>query len=245
MLVTNITVLVVDAHAHIRAAVNRALTSQPAIKLVVTAQDYTEAEKQTAQLLPDIIFLEMNIGRSDGIAEIHRLKKLSPASRIMAIADEEDEQEAFAAIIAGAQGYRSTQDIDPDEILSRIQMLCRDEFVLRPRLLIRLMQRLRAVVLGGSENASGSRRLQFGKEFNELAQLTAREREILQLISKGYCDRDIAKRLHISEKTVQKHVSLPVALDVHEGGEIRAPTRRSAFWLKLVSIFSLFSRNDK
>jgi DNA-binding NarL/FixJ family response regulator len=49
----------------------------------------------------------MNSGHSDGIAEIRRLKKLSPASRIMAIADEQDEQEAFAAIMAGAQGYRS------------------------------------------------------------------------------------------------------------------------------------------
>lgn len=53
----------------------------------------------------------------EGIAEIGRLRKLSPESRIMALSDTEDEQEAFTAIMAGAQGYRSKQDIDPSEIM--------------------------------------------------------------------------------------------------------------------------------
>ena len=206
MRMTKITVLVADARAHIRTAISQALSSQPATKLVVTAQDYAEAEQQAARLFPDIIWLEMNAGYPDGIAEIRRLKKISPASRIMAIADEEDEQEAFAAILAGAQGYCSTQDLDPDEIVSRVQMLCRDEFVLRPILLMRLMQRLRAAALWGSEKAPASRTPQISQEFSGLARLTAREREILELISQGHCDRDIARSLHISEKAVQKHV---------------------------------------
>jgi len=201
-------VLVVDAHGLVRATISQVLTSQPAIKLIITTQNYAEAEKQTAQLSPDIIWLEMNIGHSDGIAEIRRLKKLSPASRIMAIADEKDEQEAFAAIMAGAQGYRSKQDIDPDEIMSMIQRLCRDEFVLRPGLLTHLMQRLRAAAMSlwGSENQSVNHPLVRSAEFDGLAELTTREHEILQFISQGFRDRDIAKRLHISEKTVQKHV---------------------------------------
>ena len=206
MLMTETIVLVADTSDHIRTMISRALTSQPAIKLVVTAQNNTEAEKQTAQLFPNIIWLEMSIGQSDGIAEIYRLKKLSPASRILAIADEEDEQQAFAAIMAGAQGYRSKKDIGPDEIISIIKMLLHGEFVLHPALLIRLMQRLRATALGGSEHISGSDALQFSREFNALAQLTAREREIFQLISQGYRDRDIARSLHISKKTVLKHV---------------------------------------
>jgi DNA-binding NarL/FixJ family response regulator len=107
MIITDMTVLVVDVHGLVRTTISQGLTSQPAIKLVITTQNYAEAEKQTEQLSPDIIWLEMYSGHSDGIAEIRRLKKLSPASRIMAIADEQDEQEAFAAIMAGAQGYRS------------------------------------------------------------------------------------------------------------------------------------------
>lgn len=141
------TVLVVDVHNLVRTTISQVLTSQPAVKLVITTQNYAESEKQTVQRSPDIIWLEMNIGHSDGIAEIRRLKKLSPASHIMAIADEQDEQEAFAAIMAGAQGYRSKQEIDPDEIISIIQRLCRDEFVLRPGLLTHLMQRFRAAVM--------------------------------------------------------------------------------------------------
>ena len=153
MLVTNITVLVIDAHTHMRTAISQALIPQAAIKLVVTAQDYTEAEKQTAQLFPDIIWLEINIGRTDSIAEIQRLKQLSPASHIMVITNQEDEQEAYAAILAGAQGYHSQEHLDPEKIMSWIQMLYRDEFVLRPALLMRLMKRLRAAVLGKSQNA--------------------------------------------------------------------------------------------
>jgi two-component system, NarL family, response regulator DevR len=136
------------------------------------------------------------------------LRKLAPTARIIALADEEDEQEAFAAIMAGAQGYRSKQDIDPDNIMPIIHMLYHDEFVLCPPLLATLIKRLRAGVLPLWESEHGTRAhgLLRNGEFDGLAELTTREREILQLISQGYRDRDIAEGLHISEKTVQKHV---------------------------------------
>jgi DNA-binding NarL/FixJ family response regulator len=204
------TVLVVDDHALVRAAISQILTSQPEIKLVVTASNYTEAEEQAKQLSPDIIWLDMHIVNGNALAEIRRLRQLSPNSRIMALDDVEDDQEAFAVIMAGAQGYRSKQDVNPDELMTMIHMLLRNEFVLRPALLTRLMQRLRsaALPLWGSENGSAhSYRAFFGNgKLNGITQLTTREREVLQLISQGYRDRDIAQGLHISEKTVQKHV---------------------------------------
>jgi DNA-binding NarL/FixJ family response regulator len=209
MLITPITVLVVNDHAFIRTAISQVLTSQPEIKLVVLAQDYAEAEKQTAQLSPEIIWLNLHMARSDGLAEIGRLRKLAPASHIMALADVEDEREAFVAIMAGAQGYRSQWDIDPGEIMPMIQMLHHSEFVLRPMLLAYLLQHLRDVAIGPRwtpENQPTALVLLRYAEPDELAELTTREREILQSISQGYRDRDIAQELHISEKTVQKHV---------------------------------------
>jgi DNA-binding NarL/FixJ family response regulator len=204
----SITVLVVDDHALVRAAISQVLSSQPEIKCVVAVQDYAKAEEQIAKLYPDIILLDMHIARSDSLAEIRRLRKLSPDSRIIALADVENEREAFAAIMAGAQGYRSKQDVDPGEVMAMIRTICQGEFVLRPMLLTLLMRRLRdaALPLWGSENGSGHRTFLRNTEFNELAQLTTREREILQLISQGYRDREIAQGLHLSEKTVQKHV---------------------------------------
>jgi two-component system, NarL family, response regulator LiaR len=206
--ITPIILLVVDDHALVRAAISQALSPQPEVKLVATAQDYAEAEAHATQLHPDIIWLDMHIARCDGIAEIRRLRQLVPAARIMVLADEEDEQEAFAAIMAGAQGYRSKQDVDPDEIMNMIHMLYQDEFVLRPVLLARLIQRLRSAVLPLWESENGTRPhgLLRNGEYDGLAELTIREREILQLISQGCRDRDIAEGLHISEKTVQKHV---------------------------------------
>jgi two-component system, NarL family, response regulator DevR len=203
-----ITVLVVDDHVLILSVINQILSLEPEIRQVITVQDYIEAEIQTARLCPDVIWLDMHISHKDSIEEISRLRKLSPQSRIVAVADEENEKEAFAAIMTGAQGYRSKQDVDPGEIMSIIRMVCRGEFVLRPLLMTRLMLRLRdaAIPLWDSENGPGHHALLHNNEFNGLATLTTREREILQLISQGYRDRDIAQGLHISEKTVQKHV---------------------------------------
>lgn len=208
MLLRPITVLIVDDHALVRSAVSQVLTSQPEVERIVVAQNYAEAEAQAAELHPEIIWLDLHMANADSYAEIGRLKELSPASRIMALADVEDEQEAFAAIMVGAQGYRSKQDLDLGEIMSMIQMLCRDEFVLRPALLTRLMQRLRsaALPLWGSEKGSDRHPFLRAAASTGLAELTTREREILQLISQGYRDREIAQGLHISEKTVQKHV---------------------------------------
>ncbi|MBV8695439.1 MAG: response regulator transcription factor [Ktedonobacteraceae bacterium] len=208
VLVYPITVLIVDDHPLIRSAISQALSPQPEIKLVATAQNYAEAKEQVTHLLPDIIWLDMHIAPGDSIAEIRFLNKLSPSSRIIVLADREDEQEAFAAIMMGAQGYRSKQDVDAEEMMIMIQAICRGELVLRPVLLMGLVGRLRsaAMPLWGSESGLGYRALQPSASLNGLTQLTAREREILQLMSQGYRDRDIAKGLCISEKTVQKHV---------------------------------------
>ena len=203
-----VSVLIVDDHALIRAAIGQVLTPKQEIKQVFAAGNYAEAEVLAAKVQPDVIWLDMHVAHSDSIAEIHRLRRLSPDSRVVALADVEDEQEGFAAIMAGAQGYRSKQDVDLHDILNMIHAICRGEFVLRPELLTRLMLRLRkaAMPLWGSENGSANRVLLRHGECNQLAHLTSREREILQLISQGYRDRNIAKGLHISEKTVQKHV---------------------------------------
>jgi DNA-binding NarL/FixJ family response regulator len=224
-----ITVLIVDDHALVSALISQALTSQPEIKHVVTAQSYAEAERQAVIFSPDLIWLDLHIASFKGIAEIQRLRKLAPAARIVTLADVEDQQEAFAAIMAGAQGYHSKQDLEPGEIIAMIQVLCRGEIVLRPELLTRVMRRLRdaALSLWGSEIGSRPRRFLSHTSLERLAQLTTREREILQLISQGYRDRDIATDLFISEKTVQKHVqSILSKLDVQNRTEAAALVHR-------------------
>jgi DNA-binding NarL/FixJ family response regulator len=204
----SLTVMVVDDHVLVRQAFVHILSSQADIERIITAQDYVEAREQAAKQQPDIIWLDMHTGRADGIAEMSNLRRIVPAARIIVLADLEDEQEAFAAIMAGAQGYRSKQDLDESDITAAIPMIRRGEFVLRAPLAARLVQRLRsaALPLWGAENGTRSHPLVRTSRFNGLSQLTAREREILQLISQGYRDHDIAKGLHISEKTVQKHV---------------------------------------
>ncbi|GAC1650044.1 MAG: response regulator transcription factor [Ktedonobacteraceae bacterium] len=208
LVVGSMTVLVVDDHVLVRAAINQILTTRSEIECVVLAQDYAETEAQATKLSPTVIWLDMHIAGCDGLAEIVRLRKLVPDARIIALTDIEDEQEAFAAIMAGAQGYRSKQDVDPSEIMTIISMVCRGEIVLRPKLMTRLMQRLRAAAMPVwvPKNGSGNPALLRNEKTDGLMQLTPREREVLQSLSQGCRDRDIANGLHISEKTVQKHV---------------------------------------
>lgn len=204
MLDRAVTVLVVDDHALVRAVMCQVLTSQPGVERVVSVSNYLDAETEAVQLQPDIIWLDMHIAHSDSVAEVRRLRTLTPHSRIIALADVEDEQEAFAAIMTGAQGYCSKQDVEPGDIISMLQIVCRGELAMRPVLLTRLVQRLRAAALPlwGAENGALLRNM----EYDGFVQLTTREREILQLLSQGYRDRYIAQGLHISVKTVQKHV---------------------------------------
>ena len=203
-----LSILVVDDHALVCIAIQSMLTKHPDIKQVVTARNYGEAEAQAKKIQPDVIWLDIHVAESDGIEEIHRLKKLSPDARILVLADTENEQEALAAILAGAQGYRSQQDIDPEEIFTMIDTLYRDEFVLHPRLISYMLYHLRAVAIPtwNQHKRTIYQRSPHDTENDALAQLTARECEILKFISLGYRDRDIAKSLYISEKTVQKHV---------------------------------------
>jgi DNA-binding NarL/FixJ family response regulator len=150
-----LTVLIVDDHALVRSAIGQVLAAQSEIEHIIMARNYADAEEQTAQLHPDIIWLDLHIANADSSAEIERLKKLSPASRIIALADIEDEQEAFAAIMAGAHGYRSKQDVHQDEIMPIIRRLCRNELILCTKLVIPLIRRLRAAALPLWEAESG------------------------------------------------------------------------------------------
>jgi DNA-binding NarL/FixJ family response regulator len=204
----SITVMIVDDHMLIRTAISQAMAVQPEIKRTVTVKNYAEAEVYAAQLRPDIIWLDMDTAYGDNVSEITHLLKLSPTSRIITLTDVENEQEAFCAIMAGATGYRSKQDVDLDEIISINHALYRGELVLRPALLTSLVQRLRSTAMPswGSERKLVARVQQATTERAKLEQLTEREREVFQFMRQGYRDRIIAEGLHISAKTVQKHV---------------------------------------
>lgn len=206
--VPSITVLVVDAHALVSSVIAQLLATQEEIKRIATARNYIQARECTAELRPEIIWLDIHIGNANGLQEIQRLKRLAPTARIMTLTDLENEQEALEVIMAGAQGYRSQEDIEPDDILTIISMLRRSEYVLSPGLLARLIQRLRdmALPLWASENKANAQVLLRQAGRNDLAQLTDREREVLRLISQGSRDRDVAQGLGITEQTVQKHV---------------------------------------
>jgi DNA-binding NarL/FixJ family response regulator len=118
-----ITVLVVDDQALVRSALSQLLSSQPAIERVATAHTYAEAQERAMQQPPHVIWLDLHIARTSGIAAIHRLRQIAPAAHILALADQEDEQESFEAIMAGAQGYCSKQDIDTHDIMTIIGMM--------------------------------------------------------------------------------------------------------------------------
>ncbi len=204
-----LTVLVVDDHALVRSALRQALAQLHDVSEVVAARDYAEAEVHAAHIHPDVILLDTRAGRGNGIEEISRLQRISPESQIVVLADAEDDDEVFAAIMAGAQGYCSKQDVGPDEIEKLIQSIRQGELVVRPALLAGLVRRLRSTMmpLWRTDNACDRQIDAHTTAIRKAAaQLTPREREVLRFICLGHRDREIAEQLFISEKTVQKHV---------------------------------------
>jgi DNA-binding NarL/FixJ family response regulator len=207
-----ITLLVIDDHILVRCAIRLTLAPLPDIKEVIEARDCAEAEPLIARLSPDVILLDMPTRSQEILEAVSHFLELSPGSRIIALADEEDEHEAYAVILAGAVGYLSKQDVDAEATIAAIRTVCRGELALRPALVAWVVQRLREQVQTVNAPAWGSRRAADRPapvaplEASALRLLTAREWEVLQFISQGYRNRDIAAALFISPTTVHKHV---------------------------------------
>ncbi len=182
-----IRVLVADDHAVVRQGLRTLLELQEDIDVVGEAADGEEAVARAAELRPDVALVDLVMPRLDGVGTIVRLREVSPATRAIVLTSFLDEESLLPAVRAGAAGYL-LKDVQPQELVRAIRTVHAGDALLSPAVTARLLEQV-----ASAEPVKQP--------------LTARELEVLGLVARGLPNKQIARELAVSEKTVKTHVS--------------------------------------
>jgi NarL family two-component system response regulator LiaR len=181
-------VLLVDDHQVVRQGLRAFLQLQPDIEVAGEAADGKAALAVAAATSPDVVLMDLVMPDGDGISAIRELAAAMPGARVLVLSTFAAEEHVFAAMEAGADGYL-LKDVEPDALAEAIREVHRGRPVLHPDVAAHLMRR--------AADPAGP----------PLERLTPREREVLHLVVEGFANKQIARRLLITEKTVKTHVS--------------------------------------
>ncbi len=184
-----IRVLLVDDHQVVRKGLRTFLEVQDDIEVVGEAADGDEGVRQAEQLRPDVILMDVKMPGTDGISALRLLREKQNAARVLVVTSFTEQRTVVPALRAGAAGY-VYKDVDPDALAGAIRSVHAGHVLLQPEVADALLSRDET---GGGAGRGGS--------------LTDREREVLGLIADGRSNREIARALVLSEKTVKTHVS--------------------------------------
>lgn len=193
-----IRVLIVDDHAIVRDGICALLATKPDIEVAGEAGNGREAVSKAQSLLPDVILMDLMMPEMDGIEAIRRIVAHRPGARILVLTSFAADDKVFPAIKAGAMGYL-LKDSESEDLVRAIHQVYRGESSLHPKIARKLLQELSSPPEPPPtpEPVSGP----------TVDPLTEREVEVLQLLARGWSNREIADQLVIVEGTVRAHVS--------------------------------------
>ena len=167
------------------------------VEIVGEADDVAPAIAGISQCLPDVVLLDVHLPGGGGQAVVAAVKPDHPEVRFLALSASDAPEDVIAVIRAGARGY-VTKTISGPELVDAIRRVAAGDAVFSPRLAGFVLDAFASGVAADVDRPSFD---------DELDQLTAREREVLRLIARGYTYREVARELFISVKTVETHVS--------------------------------------
>jgi len=184
-----IRVLIADDHAVLREGLRSFLELQEGIEIVGDASDGEEAVALAEQLRPGVVLMDLVMPKLDGVEAMRMLRERVPDARVIILTSYIDDDRLLPAIRAGAAGYL-LKNAEPQELARAIRTADAGEALIDPSVAARLVERL----------ATDDRR-------DDYESLTTREREVLELIGRGFSNKRIAQELGVAEKTVKTHVT--------------------------------------
>ncbi|MBI4299810.1 MAG: response regulator transcription factor [Chloroflexi bacterium] len=188
---SKIRILVADDHAVLRAGLAVLLNAQTDLEVVGEAADGLEAIRKAQELKPDVVVMDISMPGIDGLEAIRHLKERMPLVKPLVLTMHEGEEFLFRALQAGASGYVLKRSAHTD-LIEAIRTVCDGDAFLYPSAIRLLVKDYLDGVKEGSEHDSYDG-------------LTDRQREVLGLVAQGYTNQEIANRLVVSVKTVEKH----------------------------------------
>jgi DNA-binding NarL/FixJ family response regulator len=181
-----IRVLIADDHFVVRDGLSAMLESSDEFEVVGQAEDGQEAIQLTEELQPDVVLLDIQMPKLDGIEATYRIRRKFPKIQVVILSTFDQDEYVYQSLQAGAKGY-VLKDSGLDELLAVVRAAARGESLLSTNITTKLVKYI-------STPRRGQR-------------LTNREGEVLSLVAKGLRNRDIARRLCISEQTVKNHIN--------------------------------------
>lgn len=185
-----ITVLLVDDHPLLRQGVAQLIELEDELKVIGEASNGEEAIKIAHKLDPDLILLDLNMKGLSGIDTLKLMRKQDITSRIIIFTVSDSHDDVISALRAGADGYL-LKDSEPEELLPAIKQAARGQQVFSPKL---------AQIMASALRDNNT------KKSNKPDDLTSRELEIVKLIAQGKTNKEVARKLGITEATVKVHV---------------------------------------
>jgi DNA-binding NarL/FixJ family response regulator len=192
-----IRILLVDDQALVRAGFRMILDAEPEMEVVGEASDGREAVDQALALSPDVVLMDIRMPELDGLEATRRILSGSTngdAPKILMLTTFDLDEYVYEALRAGASGFL-LKDTPPEQLVGAIHVIADGEALLSPSITRRVIAEF---VKGGGRKQT---------QFPRLQELTAREREVLKLIARGFSNAEIAKELFVSETTVKTHVA--------------------------------------
>ncbi|MGW2088656.1 response regulator [Streptomyces sp. NPDC001880] len=182
-----ITLVVVDDHPVVRDGLRGMFDSAPDFEVLGEASNGVEGVDLAVRLDPDVVLMDLRMPGGGGVAAIAELARRGARSKVLVLTTYDTDSDTLPAIEAGATGYL-LKDAPRDELFTAVRAAADGRTVLSPAVASRLISRVRTPA-AGSES------------------LSAREREVLELVAKGTSNREIAAELFISEATVKTHLT--------------------------------------
>jgi len=188
-----IAVMLVDDHKLLRQGLKQILELEEDIDVVAQAGNGEEAIEKAQQYNPDVILLDINMPKVNGIETLRRLKDLGINSKVIMLTIYDDREYLFETMKIGANGY-VLKDSDADSLIKAIKDVKRGKTYIQPSIASVLVEEL-------------NEKTKKDGDYAKIESLTKREYEVLTLVAEGLNNKEIANRLYISEKTVKNHVS--------------------------------------